>query len=113
MDVYAIPIVNGVLPRPDGGVLQGIFLDPFFANMLLSAGVGNNILLFPLSSDDQGPYPVGVLARIEDLWVDKTSQGGGTKALFARVIGRERYKARSFSLANEGLFALDLERVDI
>ena len=62
MEVYAIPIINGVLPRPDGGVLQGIFLDPFNANMLANAGVGNNIFLFPLSSDDQSPYPVGVLA---------------------------------------------------
>ena len=113
MEVYAIPIINGVLPRPDGGVLQGIFLDPFYANMLANAGVGNNIFLFPLSSDDQSPYPVGVLARIEDLWVDSISQDNGTRALFARVIGRERYKTKSFSLSNEVLLALDLERVDI
>ncbi|MDD4569570.1 MAG: hypothetical protein PHE70_05540 [Tepidanaerobacteraceae bacterium] len=113
MNVYAIPIVNGVLPRPDGGVLQGVFLDPFFANILKSAGVGNDILLFPLSADDQRAYPVGVLARIEDLWMDKISQDGGAMALFARVIGRERSKAKSFSLSNEGLIALDLERIDI
>lgn len=113
MDVYAIPIVNGVLPRPDGGVLQGVFLDPFFANMLVKTGVGNDIFLFPISSDDQSPYPVGVLARIEDLWMDKISQGGAAKALFARVIGRERYKTKSFALPDEGLLALELEKVDI
>ncbi|WP_213974412.1 hypothetical protein [Tepidanaerobacter acetatoxydans] len=113
MDTYAIPIVNGVLPRPDGGVLQGVFLDSFFANMLVKTGVGNDIFLFPLSSDDKSPYPVGVLVRIEDMWVDKVPQGSDATALFARVIGRERYKARKFSLSNEGLFALDIEKIDI
>ena len=89
MDTYAIPIVNGVLPRPDGGVLQGVFLDSFFANMLVKTGVGNDIFLFPLSSDDKSLYPVGVLVRIEDMWVDKVPQGSDATALFARVIGRE------------------------
>ena len=111
MNVYAIPIANGVLPRSDGGVLQGVFLDPLFANMLTSAGVGGDIMLFPISTDDQSLYPVGVLVRIEDLWMDKIS--GNKTALFARVIGRERCKAKSFSISNEGLFALDLERIDV
>lgn len=113
MDTYAIPIVNGVLPRPDGGVLQGVFLDSFFANMLVKTGVGNDIFLFPLSSDDKSLYPVGVLVRIEDMWVAKVPQGSDATALFARVIGRERCKARKFSLSNEGLFALDIEKIDI
>lgn len=113
MDTYAIPIVNGVLPRPDGGVLQGVFLDSFFANMLVKTGVGNDIFLFPLSSDDKSLYPVGVLVRIEDMWVDKVPQNSTSTALFARVIGRERCKARKFSLSNEGLFALDIEKIDI
>ncbi|NLU10173.1 MAG: hypothetical protein GXW90_04390 [Tepidanaerobacter acetatoxydans] len=113
MDTYAIPIVNGILPRPDGGVLQGVFLDSFFANMLVKTGVGNDIFLFPLSSDDKSLYPVGVLVRIEDMWVDKVPQNSTSTALFARVIGRERCKARKFSLSNEGLFALDIEKIDI
>lgn len=112
MEVYAIPILNGVLPRTDGGVLQGVFLEPFFANSLVKAGVGSDIFLFPLSSDDQKPYPVGVLARIEDLWTDKVPQMG-TNALFARVMGRERYKAKSFAISNEGMIALDLEKIDV
>jgi len=112
LEVYAIPIVNGVLPRTDGGVLQGVFLEPFFANTLAKSGVGSDIFLFPLSSDDQRSYPVGVLARIEDLWMDKIPQMG-TSALFARVIGRDRYKAKSFAISKEGLLALGLEKIDI
>lgn len=112
MEVYAIPIVNGVLPRTDGGVLQGVFLEPFFANTLAKSGVGSDVFLFPLSSDDQRPYPIGVLARIEDLWMDKIPQTGAN-ALFARVIGRDRYKAKSFAISTEGLLALDLEKIDI
>ncbi len=112
MDVYAIPIVNGVLPRTDGGVLQGVFFEPFFANSLVKAGVGGDIFLFPISSDDQKPYPVGVLARVEDLWTEKVPHVGSS-ALFARVMGRERYKAKSFYVSNEGLLALDLEKIDV
>ena len=111
MNVYAIPIFNGVLPRPDGGMLQGVFFDPFFANMLANAGVGNNILLFPMSAEDQSIYPVGVLVRIEDLWMDKINESGAT-ALFARVVGRERCKAKSFYLSKQGLFATDIEKID-
>jgi len=58
MDVYTLPIINGVLPRPDGGVLQGVFLDPFFANMLINAGVGSDVFLLPISSEDNSLYPV-------------------------------------------------------
>jgi len=112
LDVFAIPIVNGVLPRIDGGVLQGVFFEPFFANSLARAGVGGDVFLFPLSSDDQRPYPVGVLARIENLWVDDVPQMG-TKALFARVMGRDRCKAKSFAISKEGLLVLDLEKIDI
>ena len=112
MEVYAIPIINGVLPRTDGGVLQGVFLEPFFANMLAKTGVGGDIFLFPLSTDDQRTYPVGVLARIEDLWKDKIPQTGKS-ALFARVSGRDRCKAKSFAVSKEGLLALDLEKIDI
>lgn len=113
MDIYAIPIINGVLPRPDGGLLQGVFLDPFFAKMLNSAGIGGHVFIFPLSLDEKILYPVGVLARIEDMWFDKLSPESNAKALFARVLGRERLKAKNFAFLSEGLVARGLERLDV
>lgn len=113
LDVYAIPIINGVLPRPKGGILQGVFLDPFFSKILTSAGIGGHIFIFPLSLDEKSFYPVGILARIEDMWMDKLLPEDNTKALFARVLGRERCKAKKFVFTSEGLFAKGVERLDI
>ena len=113
MDIYAIPIINGVLPRPEGGVLQGVFLDPLFAKILTNAGVGGDIFIFPLSLEEKSFYPVGILARIEDMWMDKLSPENETKALFARVLGRERCKANNFIFTNDGLFAKGVKKLDI
>jgi len=111
LDVFALPIINAVLPRPDGGILQGVFLDPYFSKMLLNAGVGGEIFIFPISSEDRGLYPVGVFARIEDIWKDDLPGGNGT-GLFARVIGRESCKARNFGFTDNGLMALGVEKLD-
>ncbi|MDN5302136.1 MAG: hypothetical protein PWQ60_1650 [Thermoanaerobacteraceae bacterium] len=111
MKVFALPIVNGVLPRPDGGILQGVFLDPYFSKMLLNAGVGGEIFIFPISFEDRGLYPVGVLARIEDIWKDILPGGNGA-GLFARVIGRESCKARNFDFTEKGLVAVGIEKLD-
>jgi len=113
LEIYAIPIVNGILPRPEGGILQGVFLDPFFAKILNNAGIGGSIFIFPLSLDEESIYPVGIVARIEDMWMDKVSPYSEVKALFARLLGRERYKAKSFVLHDDGMFAKGIEKLDI
>jgi hypothetical protein len=111
LDVFALPIVNAVLPRPDGGVLQGVFLDPYFSKMLLNTGIGGEIFIFPISMEDGGLYPVGVLARIEDIWKDALPGGNGT-GLFARVMGRESCRAKNFDFTDEGLVAYGVEELD-
>jgi len=113
LDIFALPIVNGVLPRPDGGLLQGVFLDPYFANMLTNLGVGGEVLLLPISHEDESLYPVGVRARIEDIWIGKVSPFDNTQALFVKVLGRERTKAKSFEFTDEGLLAKGIEPLDI
>jgi len=113
VDIFALPIVNGVLPRPNGGVLQGVFLDPYFAKMLVNLGVGSKVLLLPISREDQSLYPVGVRARIEDLWTEKVAPFDNARALFVKVLGRERTRARSFEFTDEGLLAKGIEPLDI
>lgn len=112
MDQYAIPIVNGALPRPNGGTLQGVFLDPFFANLLAKVGVGGDIFIFPASLEDESLYPVGIFARIEDLWTATVAPYSNAVALYARVIGRDTYKARSFHFTGDAFLAQGLERLD-
>ncbi|TYP58745.1 hypothetical protein [Thermosediminibacter litoriperuensis] len=112
METFALPITNGVLPRADGGVMQGLFLDPYFSKMLVRAGVGSEIFLFPISVEDRDFYPVGVLARIEDLWTQQVIPEKNIVGLFARVSGRERCRAGGFEFQDEGLVACGVERVD-
>lgn len=112
MDLFALPIVNGVLPRAEGGILQGVFLDPYFSKMLVKVGIGGDIFIFPMSCEEKDLYPVGVLARIEDIW-KATLPGNSGVGLFARVIGRERSKAKKFDFTEEGLVAYGVEKLDL
>lgn len=113
MNCLAVPIANGVLPRADSGILQGVFLDPYFAKMIITAGMGGHIFLFPVSSENDELYPVGVLVRIEDLWQDRISLLDNSEYLFAKVIGRQRCKAKAFQMSDEGLVALGLKKLDL
>jgi len=113
MEAFALPITNGVLPKINGGSMTGLFLEPYFIRMLLKVGKGKDIFLFPMSPEDREFYPVGVMARIEELWVEQVVPGNKIAGLFARVSGLERYKAGSFEFTDEGLVAYNLERMDL
>ncbi|MCG0275777.1 MAG: hypothetical protein L5655_06350 [Thermosediminibacteraceae bacterium] len=113
METFALPITNGVLPRADGGIMQGLFLEPYFSRMLLKAGVGSEIFLFPVSLEDKEFYPVGVLARVEDLWTQQVVPEKNITGLFARVLGMERCKAGGFEFQDQGLIAYGLERINL
>ncbi|KXG77912.1 hypothetical protein AN618_07200 [Fervidicola ferrireducens] len=113
METFALPITNGVLPRINGGNMTGLFLEPYFSKMLLKAGKGREIFLFPMSLEDREFYPVGVMARIEELWIERVVPNKNIVGLFARVSGMERYKAGGFEFHDEGLVAYNLERIDL
>lgn len=113
MNCLAVPIANGVLPKANGGILQGVFLDPYFANMIVKAGINGHIFLFPVSYEDDELYPVGVLVRIEDIWQDRISLWDNSKYLFAKVIGRQRCKSKAFQMTDQGLVALGLKKLDL
>lgn len=66
MNILALPVANGVLPRP-GGSIQGLFLDEFSLRTLSYLGVEATAFLAPITSNGQALYPAGMLVRIEDL----------------------------------------------
>ena len=66
MNVLALPVANGVLPRP-GGSISGLFLDDFSLRTLSSLGAEATAFLVPLTQDGQALYPAGMLVRIDDL----------------------------------------------
>lgn len=112
MDILALPVINGVLPKPGGGVLTGFFVDPYFSRMMAIAGKGKEIFLFPFSKDDDSFYPVGIVAVIEDLWVKEVAAGQKKFGLIAKIAGQERGKAKGFQVTKEGIIARDVEILD-
>lgn len=116
MKLLAIPVVNGVLPRPDGGSVRGLFMDPHTAEQLDDAGEGGNVFLCPFVPVEATLYPVGVLSSIEQLWQEQVHYPGRDPergvALFARVSGRALARARGYALEGRRLYVTELELVD-
>jgi hypothetical protein len=67
-----LPISNGLLPRPYGGRVKGVFLLGQAQGMVRELGRGEDILLCPVNKNT-GLYPVGVAARAVDIWTEKTA----------------------------------------
>lgn len=116
MSILTIPVANGVLPKPRGGKVNGVFLDRYSAAVLEALGAGGVVLLCPYSSDTGSLYPVGTSCRLEKLWFDDVMVGGFQRmtALFATVRGGERIKAKGFELRRgKYLMCVDPEPIDL
>jgi len=111
-----IPVVNGILPRPGGGTVRGVFLDRSSASILREAGGGDAVFLSPFVSDLACLYPVGVVARVERAWVGPiylSSPPRPTMGVFAVVRGVCRARASRFQPQDDVLVAGDVEEVDL
>lgn len=115
MSLLTIPVANGVLPKPNGGKVSGVFLDRYSASVLEALGPGGVILLCPYSSDMKSLYPIGVSGRVEKIWFGEMLLGGFQKmtALFATISGGERVRTKGFELRkSKYLASLDPEALD-
>ncbi|MEW6545437.1 MAG: hypothetical protein AB1446_00780 [Bacillota bacterium] len=119
MDSFVIPVANGVLPRPDGGVVTGIFVNPYAARVLQEAGPDADILLCPYAVTKGRLYPVGVMVSVQEAWMQPVYVGSPcgpyrkVTALFARVTGRGRFRAGSFWRRGHILLASRVEALDV
>jgi hypothetical protein len=119
VDSFVIPVANGVLPRPDGGLLTGVFVNPQAAQVLREAGPGADILLCPYAVDKGRLYPVGVMVTVHEAWMQPVYVGDPwgpyrrVMALFARVGGRGRYRAGSFWRRGRTVMASRVEALDV
>lgn|GEM_PF-519136 len=119
MEAYAIPVINGMLPRAEGGTLQGVFIDQFAVQGLQSMGIGGEVFVCPFSFEDGRLYPVGVLAAIAAMWPQEVmlpQLKAKRTALFVRLTGQVRAKAENFFTADNlivgsGIRSLDLEEL--
>lgn len=116
MDLPVIPVVNGVLPRPDGGALRGIFLDPSAARTLQRLGGESPCLLLPYVHDRERVYPAGVAVKAGKMWTQEVyllEPQRKVRALFAQVQGVGRYRSSGFRLEKGMLVAEDAEPLDL
>lgn len=115
MEVMAIPVVNGVLPRAIDGLVQGVFLDPFTTGMLRDVGQDGSVFMAPFACDDGDLFPIGVIGRIEALWAGPVYVGVPPQprtALFAVVRGLGRGRASGFAIQGQALIAGGVREID-
>lgn len=110
-----MPVANGILPRPQGGTVVGMFLIEAGGQLLIDAGIGKDILVCPWTIDNDSLYSVGVTARImdisEQLAVDQTGQE--IKVLIATLEGLEHARWYTLQTSGTSLYSSDIELLDL
>lgn len=109
-----LPVVNGILPRPGGGTISGIFLPEQGGELLAQLGAKSEVLLCPLEPGDESIYPVGVSARIREISQEKAVAEDGSPLLvyLAVLEGREHLRWHALNESDGYYFAGQLQRMD-
>jgi hypothetical protein len=112
--MLVFPVANGVLPKPQGGRITGMFVVEQGGQMLADIGVGNDIVACPWIVDEQALYPVGVVSRIVDLAENSIADTEGQEipVLIAVLEGREHVRWQSLKQTGQYLQSGELEELD-
>ncbi len=109
-----LPVANGILPRPDGGRISGVFVLDQGGEPLAKAGAGRDVLVCPWVAEDEAIYPVGVLARLVAIGpqtaVDET--GKELPVLFAVLEGRGHARWHTLQATGGFVASPDVEAMD-
>jgi len=114
--ILALPVVNGVFPRPNEGRIRGVFFHHHVGRVFRLGERGHPVLLCPFVTDLGQIYPLGVLVEVRRVWTEEVfAPDRETRVLapFVEVVGRGRARARGFSLTNGVLIAEGVEMVDL
>ena len=65
--MFLLPVANGILPRPYGGKVIGMFLAEQIQWIKDYVDIGDDILICPWVLDTKSLYPVGVVARVNKM----------------------------------------------
>lgn len=112
--MLVFPVANGVLPRPQGGRITGMFVVEQGGQMLADIGVGNDIAACPWVVDEQALYPVGVVSRIADLAENRITDAAGADipVLIAVLEGREHVRWHNLKQTGHNVYTDELEELD-
>lgn len=113
MRLPVMPVANGLLPRPRGGVLTGLFANRYAAQCFAKTGVGHDVLLCPWLAAG-GLYTVGMITRIVNLWAENVmTPSGERQAYLAQVEGLEYGRWHTLQVAAGLMFTPDGEYLDL
>ena len=115
MMMLILPVANGVLPRPHGGRITGMFVAEQGGQLLAEAGAGQELLACPWVADSNSLYPVGAICRIVDIAENSiTDETGQEIPVFVAVLeGREHARWHTLKQRGKYVFTTDLERMDL
>ncbi len=110
-----MPVANGVLPRPHGGEITGMFIMDQGGQILSRVGVGKDVLVCPWIVDDEGLYPVGVIARIMDIssQVAVSDDGQQLPVTMAVLEGREHARWHTLGIDGSLILSNDVEILNL
>jgi hypothetical protein len=113
--MLVLPVANGVLPRPHGGRITGVFLFEQGGSLLAKAGVGQDVLVCPWITDSNGLYPVGVVARLTNLWTQTALNAAGQEfpLLMAVLEGRGHARWHTLKFAGANVVTPDVETLNL
>lgn len=109
-----MPVANGILPRPEGGRVSGIFPMEQGGRLLAEAGAGKDVLVCPWLMDSGALYPIGVISRIIDISLERAADelGRQVSVAIAFIEGREHARWHSLEAAGRFVFSRTVERMN-
>lgn len=115
MEMLIMPVANGILPRPQGGTITGMFIVENGGQLLLDVGVGREILICPWTVEDQALYPVGVIVRIMNIWNHTVNDDNGVEipVLMAKLEGRGHARWYNMRTTGSYIYSHDIEYINL
>lgn len=109
-----MPVANGVLPKPHGGEISGMFIMDQGGQILSQVGVGRDVLVCPWIVDNEGLYPVGVIARVMDIssQIAVSDDGQELPVTMAVLEGREHGRWHTLKIDGSLILSNDIEVLD-
>lgn len=110
-----MPVANGVLPRPHGGKITGMFILEQGGQILHDVGVGGDILVCPWIVDTESLYPIGIITRVVEVSAQTAADEHGNElpVVMAELEGREHARWHTLRTAGSYLFSSDIEFMNL
>jgi hypothetical protein len=113
--IVIMPVANGILPKPGGGEITGMFIMENGGRILSELGIGRELMVCPFSVDEQELYPVGIVVRIRDMWEQTypSETGGEVPVIMAVLEGRGHAKWHTLDAAGVYLVSKNVEFINL